>query len=178
MATELPRPEHPLTATERGKVAGEFQNWVFDQLDRLPTVKEQLFARFKGPNFNVSGNDGVFVIGRHKVAVRQNVDGNRYVDDTSSAACRQMVLEIRPLVETFDLRDYFTIFSTCDYQGNPSTNTVDAYRDGELNYYPDSMTGKTLLTDPRGVVDIAKQALTNVFAGSTLNEPPQGTPVR
>ena len=167
---ELPRSEAPLSDAERGAVVGEFQNWVFEQLGQLPSVQKQLFKRFKGPDFNVTGKDPEFEVGIYRLSLRDNIIGNWHVDDTTESAERQLLLRVRPVTDTGNPSDYFTVYSLCEYEGCPTTNSIERYTDGVLQFYPTDEIVATLIVDPTGVVDSAKQALTRVLFGSTSTE--------
>lgn len=162
--SERTRTEAPLTDAERGAVVGEFQDWLFGQLGQLPPVTEQLFKRFKGPSFNVAGKDGGFHIGNHLVSVKNNISGNWHVDDETVKAARQVVIRVEPISDTWNPEDCFTVYSVCEYEGDPKTNEIKTFTDGELQLYPTDKPPKTLIGAPDGVVDAAKQALTRVFS--------------
>ncbi len=162
--SERPRTEASLTDAERGVIVGEFQDWLFGQLGQIPAVKDQLFQRFKGPGFNVTGNDGGFHIGHYLVSVKTNISGNWPIDDTTQKAQRQVVVRVKPLADTWSPEDYFTVFTVCQYEGDPKTDEIKRFTDGELQLYETDKPQKTLIGDQDGVVDTAKQALMRVFS--------------
>jgi len=130
-------------------------------------VHAQLFDRFKGPDFNTGKKDSnVFAVRQYRVDVRNNIGGNRHGDDSTVEATRQLVLRVRPVADTWNPSDYFTIYSVCEYEGDPKTDEVKKYTDGELQLYATDEAVKTLIGDPEGVVEASKTALTRVFFGS------------
>ncbi len=177
--SERPRTEAPLTDAERGVIVGAFQDWLFGQLGQIPAVKDQLFQRFKGPSFNVAGNDGGFHIGNYHVSVKNNISGNWHIDDTTQLAQRQVVVRVKPVADTQSPEDYFTVFTVCQYEGDPKTYEINRFTDGELQLYETDKPQKTLIGDPDGVVDAAKQALTRVFSsGLRVDGQSPGTPAQ
>lgn len=177
--SELSRSEAPLSDAERGVIVGAFQDWLFDQLGRTPTVKDQLFDRFKGPSFNIAGRDGGFRIGDHIVSVRNNISGNWHVDDITEKASRQVVVRVQPITDTGNPQDYFMVHTVCEYEGDPKTDEIKGFTDGELQFHATDKPPKTLVADSRGAVNAAKKALKRVFSsGQRSGESPQENPAQ
>lgn len=151
MATERPKPAEPISPSERGTIVGQFIDWTYDTLLALPEAVSALKTDCRGPRFAVSPSPEAgkltFLRNDYRVSLVSSPVGNLQTGTRAFYRAKQgMRVEISPIDEAVaDPDKFLTVYATTTHIGDPETDSVALYEDGELHTYV--LTGDSFKLD-------------------------------
>ncbi len=136
-----PKRSEPMSPAERGAMVGEMIDWTYDKLLSLPEAIRALQDDCRGPRFAVTPTPEAgrlsFIRNGYVVSLTGNrADNNPGMRWDRHSAKQSLVVEISPVVDVADSDKFLNFHAVTTHVGDPITDVITGYEDGELHIFP------------------------------------------